>query len=62
MDFAEEEEPKDSFWNLNWLDRYVQEPTKYFMVIWNLTAITVNTISIFIVYYECAFRMQSAII
>ena len=32
------------------------------MVIWNLTAITVNTISIFIVYYECAFQMKSAIV
>ena len=62
LDFADEEEVKDSCWNLNWLDRYVQEPEKYFMVIWNLTAITVNTISIFIVYYECAFRMKSAII
>ena len=29
------------------------------MVIWNLIAIAVNTVSIFIVYYECAFHMRT---
>ena len=29
------------------------------MMIWNLTAIGVNTVSIFFVYYECAFHMRA---
>lgn len=55
----EETEEKGSCWELKWLDRYTQEPTKLYVVIWNFVALSMNLISIFIVFYECAFRLSA---
>ena len=54
---ADEEESK-SCWNFNWMNKYVVPPDNRFMTIWTAIALTVNTLSIFIVYYEAAFRLR----
>ena len=58
VDAEEEKQEKISCWEFRWLNRYVQPPNKYYMTIWTLIALTVNTLSIFLVYYECAFRLK----
>lgn len=58
-DLDDEDEAKVSCFKLKWLDRYVQPPNKLLMTAWTFLALTVNSISIFFVYYECAFRMRA---
>ena len=55
---GEEDEKKTTCWDFKWADRYVQSPSMVWMAIWTAVALTVNTISIFVVFYECAFRMR----
>lgn len=56
----EEEEEKVSCWKFIWADKYVQKPNKLWMVIWTALALSVNTISIFLVSYECAFHLTAS--
>ena len=42
-----------------WADRYVQTPDNMWMTIWTFIALTVNTFSIFMVYYESAFHLRA---
>ena len=55
---GEDDEKKTTCWDFKWADRYVQSPSMVWMAIWTAVALTVNTISIFVVFYECAFRMR----
>lgn len=46
------------WYELKWLDKYVKPPNNRYIAIYNLIAITANAISIFLVYYECSFRLK----
>mmetsp|Transcript_1164 Transcript_1164/g.1537 ORF Transcript_1164/g.1537 Transcript_1164/m.1537 type:complete len:95 (-) Transcript_1164:109-393(-) len=41
------------------MDRYMVKPDKLAMVAWTFISIGINTASIFIVYYECAFHLRA---
>lgn len=58
-DLDDEDETKVSCFQLKWVDKYVQPPNQLVMTAWTLLALTVNSISIFFVYYECAFRLRA---
>ena len=34
-------------------------PDKLYIIIWNFIALSMNTVSIFIVFYECAYRLTA---
>ncbi len=56
---SELEASKSSFWELTWADRYVKSPDSRIMTLWTALALSINTMSIFIVYYEAAFRLMA---
>ena len=37
----------------------MQRPDKVFIILWTFLALSMNTISIFIVFYECAFHLTA---
>lgn len=41
------------------MDKYIQKPDKMYVILWNMVALSVNTLSIFVVYYEAAFRLTA---
>ena len=47
------------FWEFKWADRYVKSPDSRIMSLWTLLALSMNTASIFIVYFECAFHLKA---
>ena len=55
----EEEVEHVSCWKLIWLNKYVQSPNKLFMILWNFLALSMNTVSIFIVFYEFAYHLTA---
>lgn len=54
---SENDEKQSSFWEFTWADRYVKSPDSRTMTLWTALALSINTMSIFIVYYEAAFRL-----
>lgn len=53
-----DDDSKMSFWDFHWATKYVMTPDSRIMSIWTAIALSVNTISIFLVYYEAAFRLS----
>lgn len=53
-----DDELAKSCWDFHWANKYVMTPDNKFMTIWTAIALSVNTISIFLVYYEAAFRLS----
>ena len=49
---------KISCWEFKGMDRYMQQLDEPFIVIWNAISIIANSVSIFLVYYEAAFRLN----
>ena len=41
------------------MDRYVQTPDKLFIIIWAFIALSFNITYVFMVLYECAFRLRA---
>lgn len=48
-----------SCWELRWLNRYVQTPDKPVIIVWTFIALSLNIIYVFMVFFECAFRMTA---
>lgn len=55
----EEEEVQVSCWKLEWLDRYVMTPENLYVTLWTFIALSVNTVAIFYISYDCAFHLAA---
>jgi len=56
---AQKEEKMPSCWTFQWADKYLKPPDSKIMTLWTLLALSMNTGSIFIVYYEAAFQLTA---
>ena len=46
-----------SFWDLQWMDKYVKRPDAIYMTVWTMVSLIINLISILLVFYQCSFLL-----